>query len=147
MAKARARAFDAVACTKLDRLARSTRHLVTLAGDFEALGVDLVDQSIDTSPPSGRLLFTAGIAEFERDLIRERTRAGLRAARRRGRRLGRPQRVDLSHAVERLERGETVAAVAKRFGIARSTLRERLEQWRKASAEVAPESAEGSVLQ
>jgi len=60
-----------VACTKLDRLARSTHHLVTLAKELEALGVDLVvlDQAIDTTTPSGRLLFhvLAAIAEFERD--------------------------------------------------------------------------------
>src|SRR5437667_4437076 len=78
------------------RLARSTRHLVTLSGDLEALGVDLVvlDQSIDTTTPSGRLLFhvLAAIAEFERDLIRDRVVAGLRRAKAQGRHLGRPRR-------------------------------------------------------
>ena len=95
MADARRRRFDAVAVTKLDRLARSTRHLVNLAAELDAVGVDLVvlDQAIDTGTPAGRLLFhvLGAIGEFERDLIRERTVAGLRAARRRGARIGRPQ--------------------------------------------------------
>ncbi len=95
MAKAKRRAFDAVAVVKLDRLARSTRHLTQLAAELEALGVDLIvtDQGIDTSTPAGRLLFNvlAAIGEFELDLIQERTRAGLRAAVKRGKRLGRPE--------------------------------------------------------
>ncbi len=95
MAKAKRRSFDAVAVVKLDRLARSTRHLTQLAAELEALGVDLIvtDQGIDTSTPAGRLLFNvlAAIEEFELDLIRERTRAGLRAAVKRGKRLGRPE--------------------------------------------------------
>jgi len=95
MADARRRRFDVLAITKLDRLARSVRHLTTLAAELEALGVGLVvlDQAIDTTTPAGRLLFNVlgSIAEFERDLIRERTTAGLAAARRRGATLGRPR--------------------------------------------------------
>jgi hypothetical protein len=85
LAAARARRLDVVLATKLDRLARSTRHLVDLAAELEALGVDLVvtDQAIDTTTPAGRLLFhvLAAIAEFERGLIRERVVAGIRRAR------------------------------------------------------------------
>src|SRR5215472_15063781 len=94
LADARRRRFDVLACTKLDRLARSVHHLTSLGRELEALGIDLVvlDQAIDTSTPSGRLLFhvLGSIAEFERDLIRERTSAGMRAAKRRGARIGRP---------------------------------------------------------
>ncbi len=83
-ADAMRRRFDIVAVVKLDRLARSVHHLTTLGQEFEALGVDLVvlDQAIDTTTPSGKRLFhvLGSIAEFERDLIRERTRAGLAAA-------------------------------------------------------------------
>jgi len=63
LAGARARKIDVVACTKLDRLARSTHHLVVLAKELEALGVDLVvlDQAIDTTTPSGRLLFPEAV--------------------------------------------------------------------------------------
>ena len=70
----RLRRVGAVVVTKLDRLARSVRHLITLAAELEALGVDLVvlDQAIDTGTPAGRLMFhvLGSIAEFERDLIR-----------------------------------------------------------------------------
>ena len=92
MAAARARKIDVVACTKLDRLARSTHHLVTLAKELESLGVELVvlDQALDTSTPAGRLLFNvlAVIAKFERELIRERVIAGVRRAKARGRKSG-----------------------------------------------------------
>lgn len=98
LAGARRREFDAVAVTKLDRLARSVRHLTTVSGEFEALGVDLivVDQGLDTSTPTGRLAFNmiGAIAEFERDLIKERVTAGLRAAVRNGTKLGRPAKAD-----------------------------------------------------
>jgi DNA invertase Pin-like site-specific DNA recombinase len=76
MAAARARKIDAVVCVRLDRLARSTKHLLSMAAEWETIGVDLVvtEQSVDTSTPTGRLLFTVlgAIAAFEHDLIRER---------------------------------------------------------------------------
>jgi DNA invertase Pin-like site-specific DNA recombinase len=117
----RARHVDRVVCVRLDRLARSTRHLVTPAGDFEALGVDLVvlDQAIDTTTPSGRLLFhvLAAIAEFERDLIRDRVVAGLRRAKAQGRRLGRPRRhhIDVDQARALVAEGLSLRAVARRL--------------------------------
>jgi DNA invertase Pin-like site-specific DNA recombinase len=123
LAAVRARKVDVVACIKLDRLARSTRHLVTLAADLEALGVDLVvlDQAIDTTTPSGRLLFhvLAAIAEFERDLIRDRVVAGLRRAKAQGRRLGRPRRhhVDVEAVRALLAGGLSLRAVARRLNM------------------------------
>jgi len=88
VADARRRSFDVVACMKLDRLARSVHDLTSLAREFQTLGIDLVvlDQAIDTSTPAGRLLFhvLGSIAEFERDLIRERTVAGMTSAKRKG---------------------------------------------------------------
>jgi len=129
LADVRRRKFDLVLVTKLDRLARSTRHLVTLAGELEALGVDLVvlDQAIDTTTPSGRLLFhmLAAIAEFERDLIRDRVIAGLRRARAQGRHLGRLRKhpVDLTTARELLAQGLSRRAVARRFGSHHTTVR------------------------
>ncbi len=133
MAKAKRRSFDAVAVVKLDRLARSTRHLTQLAGELEALGVDLivVDQGIDTSTPAGRLLFNvlAAIGEFELDLIRERTRAGMAAARRRGRRLGRPRvHVPVARAQTLLSKGLSVTHVARELGVSRSTLQRVLKR-------------------
>jgi DNA invertase Pin-like site-specific DNA recombinase len=123
LAAARARRLDVVVTTKLDRLARSTRHLVDLAAELEALGVDLVvtDQAIDTTTPAGRLLFhvLAAIAEFERDLIRERVIAGLRRARAQGRRLGRPRRyiVDPDEARQLLSGGHSLRAAARALSV------------------------------
>ncbi len=98
LADAHRRAFDTGLVWKLDRLGRSLSHLIRLVETFGSLGVDLVslgDPGMDTTSPHGKLLFTimAGVAEFERDLIRERTRAGMAAAKRRGKRLGRPRAV------------------------------------------------------
>jgi DNA invertase Pin-like site-specific DNA recombinase len=133
VAAARVRAFDAVAVVKLDRLARSVRHLVVLAGEWQALGVDLIvlDQGVDSSTPSGKLLFTvlAGIAEFERDLIRERTAAGLQAARRRGRKLGRPESLtaqDRARAGRLRSAGASHRAIARQLGCSHSTVRRAL---------------------
>jgi DNA invertase Pin-like site-specific DNA recombinase len=118
-----------VACTKLDRLARSTHHLVTLARELEALGVELVvlDQAIDTTTPAGRLLFhvLAAIAQFERELIRERVLAGLHRARRQGRRLGRPRvhQVDPARARALLAEGLSLRAVARALHTHATTVR------------------------
>ena len=123
LAAARARKVDVIACVKLDRLARSTHHLVTLVKELEALGVDLVvlDQAIDTTTPSGRLLFhvLAAISEFEKDLIRDRVIAGIRRARSQGRRFGRPrvQHVDLARARTLLGEGLSLRAVGRALGV------------------------------
>src|SRR5215472_1752789 len=128
LADARRRRFDVLACTKLDRLARSVHHLTSLGRELEALGIDLVvlDQAIDTSTPSGRLLFhvLGSIAEFERDLTRERTAAGMRAARRRGAKIGRPEAaVNHLELVRGIRSGASVSDLARRLGVARSTVR------------------------
>ncbi len=122
LAAVRARKVDVVACVKLDRLARSVHHLVAMVQEFEALGVDLVvlDQAIDTTTPSGRLLFhvLASVAEFERDLIRDRVIAGLRRARINGVRLGRPRTpVDLGRVAQMRAAGASVRGVARALGI------------------------------
>ena len=119
MQAARRREIKAVAVTKLDRLARSVRHLTNLASELEALGVDLVvlDQGIDTSTATGRLLFNVlgAIGEFERDLIVDRTKAGLAAARRRGTRLGRPRALaqdQVKRAIRLASTGHSVRKIA-----------------------------------
>ena len=133
MAKAKVRSFDAVAVVKLDRLARSTRHLTQIAAELEALGVDLIvtDQGIDTSTPAGRLLFNvlAAIGEFELDLIRERTRAGVEAARKRGVRFGRPRLLnDQQRArIHRLRAsGSSFRGIAKKLGVSKSLVAKEL---------------------
>lgn len=88
---------DVLTVWKLDRLGRSVSHLVDLVGDFDRRGVQLrsLTEGLDTTTPAGRLLFhvMAALAEFERDLIRERTAAGLAAARAAGKVLGRQSQV------------------------------------------------------
>jgi DNA invertase Pin-like site-specific DNA recombinase len=112
---------------KLDRLARSVHHLVAMVREIEALGVDLVvlDQAIDTTTPSGRLLFhvLASISEFERDLIRDRVLAGLKRAKAQGVRLGRPRAVvDVLRARGMLADGKSLRQVAKALHVALATL-------------------------
>ncbi len=122
------RRFDAVLVWKLDRLGRSLSHLIHLVDTFGSLGVDLVslnDPGLDTTAPSGRLIFhvMGAVAEFERDLIRERTLAGVAAARRRGKRLGRPRAQVSIREVHALQgQGLSRADVARRLGVSRSTL-------------------------
>ncbi len=91
----RRRRLSTVVVVKLDRLGRSLRHLLTVLGELEELGVSFVslDDGIDTSTSVGRLFMQirGAFAEYELALIRERTRAGVDAARRRGARFGRPE--------------------------------------------------------
>ena len=93
---------DTLACVKLDRIGRSVRNLVGVVADLGKRGVDLValDQAIDTTTPGGRLVFhvLAAIAEFERELIVERTKDGLAATTARGRNGGRKARLNEDHA-------------------------------------------------
>jgi DNA invertase Pin-like site-specific DNA recombinase len=90
---ARARRFDAIVIVRIDRLARSTRHLLNVLESLQGFGVDLIctDQEIDTKSPAGKLPFTVlgAVSELELDLIRERTKDGLARARAQGKRLGR----------------------------------------------------------
>jgi DNA invertase Pin-like site-specific DNA recombinase len=148
LADARRRRFDVLACTKLDRLARSVHHLTSLGRELEALGIDLVvlDQSIDTSTPAGRLLFhvLGSIAEFERDLICERTAAGMRAAKRRGARIGRPEvAIDRLALVQGVRSGASVSALARQLGVSRPTIRKlvSVEVEKRVSAVDAPSEA------
>jgi DNA invertase Pin-like site-specific DNA recombinase len=90
----RRRRFDVVVVWKLDRLARSLKQLLTIGEECHSLGVDLVSlrQNIDTTLPAGRLTFQilGAVAEFERELLRERVKAGMTQARRTGKHVGRP---------------------------------------------------------
>lgn len=96
MADARRRKFDVVCVWKFDRFARSVSHLLRALEEFDSLGVQFVSltEAIDTSSAMGKMLFTilGSVAELERGLIRERTVAGLRHARAKGKVLGRPRK-------------------------------------------------------
>jgi DNA invertase Pin-like site-specific DNA recombinase len=129
MAAARRRDLDVIVIAKLDRLARSVQHLVEVALELKALGVDLVvrDQAIDTTTPTGRLLFhvLGSIAEFERDLIRERINAGLDLARKRGKKFGRPPATDAAQRARILrlrKSGRSIRAIAEQVRVGRGTV-------------------------
>ena len=122
MSAARKRSIDTVIVVKLDRLGWSIAHLVGVLDELRALGIEFValDQGIDTTTPAGRLMLAviAGIAEFERELIRERTRAGLAAARARGVKLGRrPVVVDVEHVRTLRSTGSSIRQIAKALGV------------------------------
>jgi DNA invertase Pin-like site-specific DNA recombinase len=127
------RTGDIIVFWKLDRLGRSLRHLIELVGDLAARGVGLqsLNDPINTTSAQGRLVFNlfASLAEFERELIRERTQAGLSAARARGRVGGRPkglsaQAESIAMVVETLYREGrlSVKEISERLHISKGTL-------------------------
>jgi len=95
LTRARKRDFDVVVAVKLDRLGRSTQHLLQLVEEFHHYNIDIAftDQPIDTTTSMGRFTFQilSAVAEFERELIKERTKQGIDKARRKGVKLGRPK--------------------------------------------------------
>jgi len=120
---------DTLAVWRLDRLGRSLPHLIDTVRGLEKRGVGFrsLQESIDTTTPGGRLVFHvfASLAEFERDLIRERTQAGLAAARARGRNGGRPTAltpVKRRQAMKMIAEGTPIVEVAEAVGVSRSTL-------------------------
>ena len=121
-ADARRRLFDLVVVWRFDRFARSTRDLVNALDEFSNLGIQFVSlhESVDTTTPNGRLVFHifAAIAEFERELIRDRVRSGLAAARARGTRLGRPTvPVDAPQVARLRAEGRSWRFIAAELGI------------------------------
>ncbi len=120
---------DTLVVWKLDRLGRSLPHLVETVRDLIACGVGFksVQEQIDTTTAGGKLIFHifASLAEFERDLIRERTNAGLSAARARGRKGGRPKGVDAKKQKAALalkkESTHSIREICEIVGIARNT--------------------------
>jgi|SRR5579884_232430 len=121
MTGAQRRNFDAVLCWKLDRWGRSLRHLVNSIADLEALGVAFISlrDNLDLSTPTGRLMFQilGAMAEFERSLIQERVCAGLRHARAKGKRLGRPRKpLDHDRIAELRASGASLRAIAREVG-------------------------------
>jgi DNA invertase Pin-like site-specific DNA recombinase len=133
VADVRRGAIDVVVCWKFDRFARSVSHLVSALEDFRARGIDFVSirDAIDTSTPTGKFAFTilAGVAELERDILKERVRAGMDSARRRGERIGRPHvRVDLARALALRAQGKSYRQVAAALSIGVSTLHRALKE-------------------
>lgn len=131
MADAQQRRFDAVMVWKVDRFGRSLRHLVNALAELGALGVAFISlrDNMDLSTPSGRLMFAVigAMAEFERSLIQERVRAGLRNAKAKGQQLGRPHRIVDRDTILRLKaEGSSLRQIAEQLGIGYGTVRARL---------------------
>ena len=122
MADARRRLFDVVLVWRFDRFARSTRHLVNALHEFRHPGIAFVSyqENLDTSSPMGEAMFAiiGAIAQLERDITRERVKAGVARARARGKRLGRPKKVFRRDQVEQLRsEGLSFRQIGKRLGI------------------------------
>ncbi|MFC1574257.1 recombinase family protein [Candidatus Latescibacterota bacterium] len=132
LSDAHKRTFDVLIVWKLDRLSRSLKDLITTLETLGSLGIDFIsyDNSLDTSTPTGKLVFhvVGSVAEFERDIIRERVRAGLANARRNGKRLGRPSILaKVSEKIHLLkEKGLSNRAIARQLKVGEATVRRAL---------------------
>lgn len=124
------RAGDVLVVWRLDRLGRSLKHLIEVLAELDAAGIGFksLQESIDTTTPGGKLIFHVfgALAEFERNLIRERTLAGLDAARARGRQGGRPKRLDAKQRALAVrlyqKREQSVAEICRLVGVTKPTL-------------------------
>jgi DNA invertase Pin-like site-specific DNA recombinase len=133
---------DCLVVWKLDRLGRSLPHLLHIVTTLQAQGVAFrsLTEQMDTTTPHGAFLFSVfgALAQYERALTQERIRAGLEAARRRGRRGGRPKAISseqLEAILAALQAGASKAAVCRTFGVKRTTLYEALA---RADAQTVP---------
>ncbi len=130
-----AREGDTLTVWRLDRLSRSLKDLIDMASQLKgrSIGLKSLHESIDTTSSSGKLIFHVfgALAEFERNLIRERTQAGLSAARARGRRGGRPKSLDASKRTVAVslydEKKHSVKEVCEIMGISKPTLYKYIE--------------------
>lgn len=126
LADAHRRHFDVVVVWRFDRFARSVSHLLRALENFRSLGIEFVSLSeqVDTSTPTGKMIFTVlgAVAELERSLIVERVRAGLRNARAKGKRLGRPRKVANQDVIGRMRsQGASWRAIGRAIGVSPAT--------------------------
>ena len=134
MSQAGRRKFHILLVWKLDRLSRSLKDLISTLDELGSLGIDFVsyENDLDTSTPTGKLVFqiVGAVAEFERDIIRERVIAGLENARRKGKRLGRPpiSWTTYNKAKRLREQGLSFRKIGKRLGVNEATIRKRLNR-------------------
>lgn len=134
-----AREGDTIVIWRLDRLGRSLKDLIELVTELEAkrIGLKSLQESLDTSSSSGKLIFHifGALAEFERNLIRERTEAGLQAARARGRTGGRPKSLNADKRALAVklydEKEHTVEQICKMMGISKPTLYKYIDERRE----------------
>jgi len=134
MNEAKKRKFDVLLVWKLDRLSRSMKDLVMVLNELGGLGIGFVsyDNNLDTSTPTGKLVFhvIGAVAEFEKDIIKERVKAGLENARRKGKKLGRPGVDDsvIETARALREEGRSFRKIGKELGISEGVVRQRLKR-------------------
>src|SRR5215467_4628388 len=126
--RGRSASSEATIVTRFDRFARSTKHLVTALEEFSALGIDFISlsESVDTSTPMGKMIFTVlgAVAELERNLIKERIAMGLDRARKEQKILGRPKRIfDREKAVALQAEGKSLREIAAMLHIGKDTVR------------------------
>lgn len=143
MEAARKRRIDRVMVARLDRLGRSVRHLLHTLEEFRVLGVQFCSlaESMDTATPVGKMTFTliATVAEFERELIRERIFAGLRRARAQGKRLGRPRKaVDDTQIAAMRQQGMSLRQIGRTLGISKDAVAKVLSVMGAESGAVSP---------
>src|SRR5437867_5710234 len=126
MKDARARRFDVVIVARFDRFARSVSHLLRALEEFGNLDVDFVSlsESIDTSTPMGKMIFTVlgAVAELERNLIKERVQMGISRARKQGKRLGRPKRIFDREKAHMMLQTMSVRKAARQLGVSRGVV-------------------------
>lgn len=127
MQDAHERRFDFVVVWRFDRFARSVSHLLRALETFNSLGIQFVSLSeqVDTSTPTGRMVFTVfgAVAELERNLIVERVRAGLRHARSKGKQLGRPKKsIDVAQIKSMRAAGVSWRTISRKMGVSVGTV-------------------------
>jgi DNA invertase Pin-like site-specific DNA recombinase len=138
----RKRRVDAVVVYRYDRFARSLRQLVNALEEFRSLGIEFISlhEGVDTSTPNGRLIFGifASIAEFERELIRDRVKSGIAAARSKGKKLGRPRvSLDLARIAALRASGRSWPQIAEAMGVSVGTVYQAAGRLSKIPAKIA----------
>ncbi len=134
MDAARKRKFDLLLVWKLDRLSRSLKDLIVTLDELRVYGIDFVsyDNNLDTSTPTGKLVFqiVGAVAEFEKEIIRERVVAGLATARNKGKRLGRPpiSKYVYDQALQLRAAGSSYRNIGKVLDVDEGTIRKRLKR-------------------
>ena len=134
MDEAKKRKFNILLIWKLDRLSRSMKDLINTLDELGHYGINFIsyDNNLDTTTPTGKLVFhvIGAVAEFEKDIIRDRVIAGLTHAKSQGKRLGRPPLSDgkLTEAKKLLKQGLSMRAVEKKLGVGEGTIRKKIKR-------------------
>ena len=132
MDHAKKKRFDMVLVWRFDRFARSTKHLVTALHEFRHIGIDFISfqENIDTSSPLGEAIFTiiSAMSTLERDIIAERVKGGLRKAKAKGKRLGRPRNiVDTDKVIEYRKQNKSIRQIASELNLSKGAVQRTLE--------------------